>query len=446
MLLIQCSPSLFKMGIFDRFSKKSLNMTDAVDSVSKDSNGNFWYRLSSAFDNLFVRGNSVEFDMTNPSDKAKALRVCTPLATTVDRIGKMFSNARIYVVDKDGNEQAKYKDVVSILNKPNPLQTRKSFLKEIERNLTVFGYCPIFTVRATKKLPKAMWCIPPELFTMVPTGKLFRQYELREIIKEVYVMWNGEKLTLADEDYFLIVNSEMRIQADRIVFNHVTDSLSTPVTLWMSAAAASKTLIVNGGPKGIIYNKSVDDMGNATMSPKEKDSIESDFKKRYGLVNKMYQILVTRNNIGWIPLDYDSSKLKLHEEDARCTEKIANALSINPSIFNESKYENQRSALKAAYQDLIIPDSEIISEAITSAICEDGVFIKLDYSHIECLQADKSSAASTIKSASDAFGKLVDDGLITKEEARKELANYIDIDPENPIGEFKGEEKNGSKE
>ena len=35
---------------------------------------------------------------------------------------------------------------------------------------------------------------------------------------------------------------------------------------------------------------------------------------------------VTRYKLGWLPLDFNADELKLHEEDKRCTDKIANAM------------------------------------------------------------------------------------------------------------------------
>lgn len=78
------------------------------------------------------------------------------------------------------------------------------------------------------------------------------------------------------------------------------------------------------------------------MEPDDEKEIKDKFKEKFGLVNKEYPILVTRKKLKWIPLDYNSSQLKLFEEDERCTKKIANAIGVNPSLFDDSKYDNQQ--------------------------------------------------------------------------------------------------------
>lgn len=412
------------------------SMRGTVKAIEKDSKGNFWY-----LNNFFSPSSKIrnDYDLTMDQDKADSLLVCTPLSTVINKVGSLFANGRIYVADKDDNEKEGYNDIRELLSRPNPLQTRSGFFKEIEMSLKLFGYCPIFTIRATKKsLPFAMYVIPAQIFHMVSSGKLFRQYDIKDIVSSVYLEWNGLREELSDEDYFVIYDSSANVNGPNqdIEFSSVTDSLSIPVNNWIAAMTASYQLIVNGGPKGIIYSDYTDKMGNQVMTPEEKEVLESKLKEKYGILNK-FPILTSKIKLGWIPLNYDASQLKLHEEDERCSKKICNAIGIDPSLFNESKFDNKIIAERAAYQGLIIPDSEKVAEALTDAICPKGVFIKLDYTHIYCLQQDKSASSSAFQKMASSLIQLVEKGQITLDESRNELAKFIDIDPDNPKGELK---------
>jgi len=420
-------------------------MYKAAKSYSKDKNGNSWY-LTELFSGCGCKlldkiDGKTDLDMSNDQDKAKAMNVCTPLATVIDKVGSLFSKGRYYVTDKDGNELTIHDDIRNLLRHPNVLQTGKQFSKQIEMSLKLFGYCPIYQLRAIKSaFPTQLWIIPPELFHVISTGKLFKQNKLSGIIKNAYIQWGNEKIEVEPHEYFIIYDSEAVIcgENNEIEFRSVTDSLSFPVSNWIAQMVASNTLIVNGGPKGIIYNNDTSEFGNAALSSTEQEELNNKFKNKYGLVGKMYSILVTKAKLGWLPLNYDSNQLKLHEEDTRCSNKIANAIGINPNVFNsDSKYENQEAAERKAYQGLVIPDSELVSEALTMNLCPEGVFIKMDYSHVECLQKDRKESASALSLISNALSKLVDGDLITKDEARIELATYLEINPDKPKGEFK---------
>ena len=412
------------------------SMRGTVKTVEKDSKGNFWY-----LSNFFSPSGTIknDYDLTLDQDKADSLLVCTPFYTVLNKVGSLFANGKIYVTDKDGNEKDGYSDIRELLSHPNPLQTRVGFLKEIEMSLKLFGYCPIFTVRAIRKsLPLAMYVIPAQIFHMISSGKLFRQYDIKDIVSRVYLEWNGMQEDLSEEDYFVIYDSSADINGynQDIEFSSVTDSLSMPVNNWIAAMTASYQLIVNGGPKGIIYSDYTDKMGNGVMTPEEKEELEDKLKEKYGILNK-FPILASKIKLGWIPLNYDASQLKLHEEDVRCSRKICNAIGIDYSLFDESKYDNKNIAERSAYQGLIIPDSEKISEALTKAICPEGAFIKLDYTHIDCLQKDKSASSSAFQKMASSLIQLVEKGQITLDESRNELAKFIDIDPDNPKGELK---------
>ena len=137
----------------------------------------------------------------------------------------------------------------------------------------------------------------------------------------------------------------------------------------------------------------------------------------------------------------------LHEEDESCRNIISNAIGLNPNVLMpDSKFANLQEAKTAAYQDLIIPDSENYTEILTDNIAYDGMRIRLDYSHISCLQEDKLSSAQAFSTSSTSAKDLYDMGLITMQEARREIANYMDINPDDPEGDFKDNKEEISNE
>jgi len=429
-----------KSWIFNKISKKQSVPVPLgnVNRVEKDAAGNYWY-LSDLFGKRFRW--KADYDMTNDSDKAEALLACTPFFTVVDKIGTMMSRGVPYVTDAQGNEKSEYSDIRDLLNQPNPLQTFSSFIKQVEISLKAFGYCPISVVRAARRsTPKAMWVLPAELFHLEGTGKFFRQHKLEEVVSRAYIEWGGIQSEFQDYEYFIIYDALLSFNSNSfnadIEFETATDSLSQPVSNWVASMSASHTLLVNGGPKGILCNDYDDEMGNVAMEPDDEKEIKDKFKEKFGLVNKEYPILVTRKKLKWIPLDYNSSQLKLFEEDERCTKKIANAIGVNPSLFDDSKYDNQAAAMTSAYQDVVIPDSRKIAQCITRSICPENVLVKIDFTDVECLQANKKTEADAIVKVADALERLERSQYITHDEGRIWLAQYMDIDPDKPKGNF----------
>lgn len=446
---------------------KSLSMKDSVTCVQEDSAGNTWYydELSCLVNQISKGNKKVDIDMSTLSGKRLALSACTPFSSVVDKCGKMFSNGKFYVVDSNDNEHntpinkdgkrdplySTYQDIRNLLKRPNPLQSGRQFNKQVEITLKTFGFCPIYTFRAIRSsLPKTMWIIPPELFHTETTGKLWNQFELSGIIKNAYIDWDGEIFNLEEGDYFIVTDSQSQtIHANgELKYHTVVDSLSQPVSNWLSQMVARGNLIVNGGPKGIISdNTNGDNYGNTSLTPTEKKELSNNFKNKYGLVNKLYSIWVTTANVKWTPITYNSKDLMLHEEDTSCRNYIANSIGLNPNVFiSDSKYANQDGAKRDAYQDLVIPDSENYTEVLTSALVPEGIFIKLNYSHISVLQPDKQASASAFSQISSAITNLYKNNLITNLESRQELSNYIDINPDEPTGEFSNKSNNKNLE
>lgn len=400
-----------------------------VDRITLDANG--WSYMSKGLHNR----KGVDFDMTLDTEKARALLVCSPFFMVCDKLGSMASRGVPYVMDDEGNERSTFDDVRALLANPNPLQTWEAFLKQVELSLAAFGMCPISLVRATEQsLPVAMWVIPAERFRMYGTGYNVRQFALADVVDRAVVIGEDgrERTELQPYEYCIIYNSMPVFHGGtkhEIGFFSPCDSLSAPVSNWVAAMAATHTLLVNGGPKGILYSDYADNMGNTQLTRDEEREVMARFKKDYGLVGQEHPILVTRYRMGWLPLDFNADQLKLQDTDDRATRAIATALGVNVSLFTESKYDNQESAKKGAYQDVVIPDSKKIASALTSAICTRGEHIEIDYSDVECLQKDKRAEADTMRTAGDALASMVNNGLISISEARERLADYIDIDP-----------------
>ena len=416
--------------------------TDAVYQ-GRDCAGNHLYGMK-WITSLFADKSiyTTDFDMSTNEGKALALKVVQPFGMVADRIGSMMRNGKYYVVDKNDNERPRYKDIEALLAKPNLMQNGKSFLKQVEIMLKVYGFCPVFCLRATRSdLPKAMVVIPPELFHIEGKAGLFNAQKKEDIIKRAYIKWGNGEIDLYDEDYILIYDSIANYpQQDggEITFYTPVDTLSPHTRNYMSQLIGRGNLIVNGGPKGILYGDDTSDTGNAALTPKEAEELNKNFKRKFGIVGKLYEVMVTNKKVGWINVGANTQQLMLHEEGASCLNEICNTFGLQPDMFSQgATFDNKEAAKKAAYQDLIIPDSELIAQALTNGICPEGVFIKIDFSHVSCMQEDKAANAQSLSNAANAVGNLVNWGLITPDEARMELSNYLDIDPEKPLGEYK---------
>lgn len=427
------------MGFIDKalsiagYAKKDMYHDATFRGI--DNGGNFWY-MPTWLQSLFGNSQNIyknNFDLSTIDGKRDALAYCQPFSMVVDRCSRMMQAGRFYVVDSKGNEKPRFRDVVELLSNPNPMQNGKSFLYQVETCLRAYGFCPIYLLRVGSGVPKAMSVIPPYWFHMEGTGKSYSQIDKSDIVKRAYVKKNDTELELEDNEYCVIYNSAPIYPAhdgDEILFQSPVDSLSIHCRNYMSAMIARSNIIVNGGPKGIVYGDDNSETGNAMMSPSEVRDMNDKFKTKYGLVKKEYEIMVTNKKVGYLKLGSSVAELGLHNEAEACVNEIINGLGAQPDLFAQgSTYENKEAAKRATYQDLIIPDADNICEALTTAFGLEGARITLDFTDVPCLQEDRAKYAENLGKVSKAVVSMINAGLLTTEEARIELAKYIDINP-----------------
>lgn len=370
-------------------------------------------------------------DMTDDEDKKDALKYVAPLSYVVSRIGSMASDGKPYVVDKDNNEiqDATNKAIRDILNNPNPMQDFSQFTKAVEMYVKLHGFCPLYLVRATSESPiKYIIPLPPEDFRIencpdimqlgagLTAGKAFFNCDNKEIELEPY-------------EYHIVHDGMFNVVNGNLEFFSPVSALSDHVKNYIGQLKARGNLIYNGGGKGIIYGNDTSEFGNLELTPQEKEDINRQFNDKCGLVGKS-PILVTRAKVGWQSLSFDVDQLKLHEEDTSCMKDIANAIGINPNLFiSDSTFQNQEAVKKSAYQDVIIPDANRLARALTNILCPEGIYVKIDYSHVPCLQEDLSASALALKNMAIGLKTLIDNNLISRKEARIEISKYLDINP-----------------
>lgn len=384
---------------------------------------------------LMGRRERIDFDMRRTEDKEAACAVCTPLFDVLDKLGSMAARAQVYVVDEDNNERREYENVRSLLAAPNPLQDFSAFVKTLEMTLRLHGFAVVSFVRGmSASVPNAMWMLPPALLKIYGTGKVLSQYERDEVIDRVCVRIDGNERVL--DDYVIISTGRplLPLYKDGLIhYATPTDALSMPVNNWIASQIAASSLLKNGGPKGILHGESVDSFGQPALTKPDEEEIREQFKRKYGLVGQKYPILVTRHRLQWQPLDFNAAQLRLGETDKDCAARICNALGVNQNLFTDAKYDNQESAKKSAYQDVIIPDANTIAARLTEALLPKGGRIMLDYSGVECLQGSKRDEAQTLQGVASSLQSLVGGGLISQEEARMCLSNYMDINPNDKV-------------
>lgn len=195
---------------------------------------------------------------------------------------------------------------------------------------------------------------------------------------------------------------------------------------------AKHAIIAGRGAMGIISPATgkADAMSfGASIDATQKKELEKGFAKKYGLLKGKTQVMISS-----VPINYNSTSMNVQELGISDDKKenitaICSHLKYPTDLyFNATTYENQATARAAVYNSILIPyaqeDAQIISKWLKQEV-------EIDYSHVAELQADENIKVTRNNTVVSYCSAAVQSGLMTPEQAQKELGNYIDLENGN---------------
>lgn len=192
---------------------------------------------------------------------------------------------------------------------------------------------------------------------------------------------------------------------------------------------AKHAIIAGRGAMGIISpaQTKTDQMSfGSKLLPEEKKELERDHTRNYGLLKGKKTMLISS-----VPLNFNSTSMNVQElgisEDKKenITAICSHLKYPTDLYFNATTYENQATAKASVYNNILIPfaaeDSVILSKWLKEEV-------EVDYSHVAELQNDEQTKVERNNSVVTYCSQAVQAGIMTVNEARKELNNYIDLE------------------
>ena len=388
---------------------------------------------------FFEYGNkTIYFKCNNEEDYLKAYRMCPSLKAVINRRAQYFVNGRYVILNNNTDkplrgEQAR--QIQSLLDKPNILQTGKQFKAQHNIYIDIFGWCPVLKVSPIgfPNSVYALWNLPPWLFT--PKMKKVDFWEMsakgKNTAKDLYesftLNWNGENRVLDMDAIFIVLDNSIGTDDDGNL--HLPDSriksLEYPISNEMAARMAANTSITRKGPNGILSN----DPGSGQYAPlkigNERAAIQNDFA-RYGLTGQEWQVIITDASLRWQQMGSPVKDMMLFETINDAQNAICDGMGIYTFLMagsgKNTTFANLNEAKKSQYQDFVIPDDNARTEQLSSGIIpdEDRPYITVDYSHVEVLQESEQAKAVTDSAKAAAYQAKYDLGIMTRNDILKD--------------------------
>lgn len=375
-----------------------------------------------------LTGEEFFFNLRNEGDFLRAYRECSPLKALIGKRAKAFNTGEVTIMNANTKKKAvgsEVKKKQAILDRPNVLQTHKQYFAQQNSYVDIFGYCPVLRMRpvgmeGTDEI-SAIWNLPPWMFDIRYTNAWLSQTQLSGIFKNFVFTWMGQKIEIDLKNIVFIFDDS--IGTDKDVNLLIPDSrlvgLENEVSNIIATYKTRNTLITKRGAMGVLGSSGKDIAGPISLDPKQKADLQKDFKN-YGLVGQPYQIIISDAQLAWTQIGFPTKDLLLFDEIDDDINRLCDAYGWPIELMSRTKdvtFDNKKQAMKSAYRDTIIPESDSRMEQFTAVLFPDfgsQYYVAQDFDDVEILQDDKLALAQARKAMDDACTIEYNAGIITK--------------------------------
>jgi len=386
-------------------------------------------------------GEVTYVDLTNTKRLTEALNKCAPLAAVINNLADSFVSGRFEVLNRTTRNyvRGQYKIWERLLQRPNPMQSRKHFFKQLYFNVLAYGWC--FGLKyypaGDKSVPYEMWILPSEclVFEKKNWRGLPSEYKNLGEIYNIYFTANGER-TLLDWDDLMYFTDSTMINPYTMMPQSRMIPLRYPISNAIAIYEAQATLVQKHGAIGILSNHGKDSVGHIPIQSDERERVERQFYSNYGLTRGQSQVIITTAALQWQQMAMNVKDLMLHEGMQSCLKDIYEAYGYPFPISthsDQSSYNNITTAGTQLFQNTIIPASEdLIDEQLNEQLrtYEQNVEIVMNFTYLPALQATKKEASEAQKTKAEGLQVLWDLGIVTRNGMREALELDTIPDPE----------------
>lgn len=207
------------------------------------------------------------------------------------------------------------------------------------------------------------------------------------------------------------------------------DAIQYAVSNLINDYQAKHTMIAHRGLMGIISPAATktDQMSfGSKLDADQKKELERAITNKYGILSGKKPIMISSVPINYNPTSMNVQELGISEDKKENITAICSHLKYPTDLyFNETTYENQATAKASVYNNILIPFAAEDALVLSKWLKEE---VEIDYSHVAELQNDEKTKVERNNSVVNYCSSAVSAGIMTVEEARKELNNYIDLE------------------
>jgi hypothetical protein len=367
------------------------------------------FRNSPGSPDWFFGPNGIDykFIFEGPMSATKAYHSCPPLAAIVNRKAQAYINGRTILKNTKGKEVTtgdQVNRILKLIRKPNPLQSWKQFEAQQYIYIQLYGFCitlPIYPAGFEgmgAAEASSLWNIPPYLISAkeVTNRAWFKSKTAADMVEQLQLSYKDLRLDLDVNSLFIF--RDFTPNAESMFFpSSRIRALAMPINNIISAYESRNELINYAGSQGILTPET-DQAGAIPLKEGEKDQIQADFRRQYGIKRGQSRYIISPAALKWQQMGRPTKDLMLFEEISDDIMRICDGYGYPSPLLNSDKgpsVSNTKEYKAQVYQDAIIPESMDIYEQWNSffQLEEKPITLSKDYDHIPVLKSDQKDDA-----------------------------------------------------
>lgn len=377
---------------------------------------------------LFGKGDRFNIDCTTKTGQQASYDLCPLVQTIVEKRSQYMANGKYMINGKPIENVPGTNPIKKIILAPNPLQSIGEFQNQVNIYRDVFGYCPIYIHYPANRntgTPIALWAINPLYFSYTKTNKIINQNSISGIVQSFNfrITPDSSEVTLTGDqlNQIYILKGRTSSKTDAVLMQSPLYGCSDLVNNFNAATNVYGNLIKQS-ILGIISNRSTG-MENVINSADEKENIQSELLRRYGLTTGKDNVIVSNSNLFFQSLMTNVGNLQIPQAMTKSLDSLCDKLGFATELLAEKQgtYENKKAAEIGQYQNETIPDSLEYCRALSSIL---GAEIMLDFSHVAVLQEAKAKMITGFSTLVTSLTAAITGGLITLDDSIEILNRY----------------------
>lgn len=333
-------------------------------------------------------------DLTSFSDwtasrSNMAFAQCHPILTpALLFVSKLFAQANIYVVRKDGEPMKQRHWVQDLLENPNETQTLSDLLEALMFTQIANGVGVIWSKKRSylSSRPKELFVLDFSLIEFPDEMKVGKFSKEQHKDKKVVYDPSGENITIPVKDLIFFYDLPNVQKRSPFHANSRLDGLKQTLINTMDSFIAKNIIVKSNGKEMITTEKE-----GTLLQPDEKEQIESNFANNYGVTFNTRRGIVTNASLKHQSLHIALRDLGLDESVKVDGNVVFTALHIPKDIISleakKTTYNNFKESMVSYVQNEMDSSLNSILSKLTKELLKDeSVKLDGDYEHLPIMQ------------------------------------------------------------